>query len=283
MSVRRAVLDLLTLLLLVCTTGTRAGLVNISIDDTYGDLTTGLKPIYQPSGSTWYGQGCSGSSCGTIVPSPYSAFDQTWTAASYTSSLNNMSITLSFTGSKISPLSDLFLVYLNIPGVSVWVFFILANNVNVYGTNATTMCNVTIDGNSMVAVSHQPSTSSAFQYNSTVFSTSGLSNSQHELVISTDVSPSFICFDYAIYTYVFFIIVSTAAESHVITGPMFLIARLFQTLDLPPPGSLVPVAPQNPQQPILHHRTASWVLSSDPYSEVSRSLRWSSSWYSSDV
>ena len=100
MCVRRAALHLLALLLLVCTT--RAGLVNISIDDTYGDLTTGLKPIYQPTGSPWYGPGCSGSSCGSISPSASSAFDATWTAASYTSSLGNMSITLSFTGSKFS-------------------------------------------------------------------------------------------------------------------------------------------------------------------------------------
>ena len=158
------------------------------------------------------------------------------------------------------------------PGVSVWVFFILANNINVYGTNATTMCNFTLDGNSMPALSHQPSTSSAFQYNATVFSTSGLSNSQHELVISTDISPSFICFDYAIYTYVSSIIGLATSQSHVILGPMSPIVQPFQILDLPPAGSLVPVAPQNLQQPILRHLTASWASLSDVYLVASRLL-----------
>jgi hypothetical protein len=42
------------------------------------------------------------------------------------------------------------------------------------------------------------------QYNTTVFSASGLSNSQHELVISTinQSIPGYVNFDYAIYTYV---------------------------------------------------------------------------------
>ncbi len=92
MSVRRVVLDLLYLLLLVSTTG--AGLVNVTIDDTYGDLTTGQKPIYQPSGP-WKGPSCT--NC-DIVPSAALAFDGTWTAATYSPSLNNINITFSFTG-----------------------------------------------------------------------------------------------------------------------------------------------------------------------------------------
>ncbi len=92
MSVRQVVLDLFYLLLLVSTT--RAGLVNVTIDDTYGDLTTGQKPIYQPSGP-WKGPSCT--SC-DIVPSAALALDGTWTAATYDPSLNNISITFSFTG-----------------------------------------------------------------------------------------------------------------------------------------------------------------------------------------
>ncbi|KAF8348787.1 hypothetical protein F5887DRAFT_1241645 [Amanita rubescens] len=50
--VRQAFLHLLTLFLLVC--ATQARLVNISIDDTYGDHTTGQIPVYQPIDGFWY-------------------------------------------------------------------------------------------------------------------------------------------------------------------------------------------------------------------------------------
>jgi hypothetical protein len=45
------------------------------------------------------------------------------------------------------------------------------------------------------------------QYNATVFSTSGLSNTQHTLVISTSDYPNstYLNFDYAIYTYVYLV------------------------------------------------------------------------------
>jgi hypothetical protein len=92
MPIRRAVLGLFALLLLVCTT--RARLINRTIDDTNGDSTTGLKPVYLPNG-LWYGPNCT--NC-PIDPSPSFAFDKTWSAATYHPFLNNMNITFSFTG-----------------------------------------------------------------------------------------------------------------------------------------------------------------------------------------
>ena len=93
MLVRRVALNLLYLLLLVSTT--QASFVNVSIDDTYGDVTTGQKPVYyQPSGS-WDGPSCA--IC-EIVPSTALAFDGTWTAATYNPGNSNINITLSFTG-----------------------------------------------------------------------------------------------------------------------------------------------------------------------------------------
>ena len=86
--------DLLYLLLLVSTA--LASLVNVSIDDTYGDLTTGKKPVYQPSGP-WAGPNCP--TC-AIVPSTALAFDGTWTAATYHPNIGDMNITFSFTGQK---------------------------------------------------------------------------------------------------------------------------------------------------------------------------------------
>ena len=88
----RPVLDLLTLLLLVC--ATQAKFVNRSIDDTYGDNVTLQVPVYQPNGP-WNGANCSGCA---INPSPSLAFDGTWSAATYNPGLNNTNITFTFTG-----------------------------------------------------------------------------------------------------------------------------------------------------------------------------------------
>jgi hypothetical protein len=72
------------------------------------------------------------------------------------------------------------------------------------------------------------------QYNTTVFSVSGLSNSQHELVIST-INPyisGYINFDYAIYTYVYSMIAPSSCGSNYVPGPTSPIIRPCQLLDL---------------------------------------------------
>ena len=209
MSVRRAVLDLLILFLVL--PATRAALVNYTIDDTFGDSVTGAKPVYLPA-SPWAGPGCT--TC-EIVPIKALAFDGTWTAATYNPSLfNNMNITFSFTGWKFSLHNCLQLLIFAkllrfVTGISIWVFFILANNNTSPGVTSNTQCNFTLDGKLVSTFNHQPNESTdALQYNATAFTTSGLSNSQHQLVISTNDFPSFsfLNFDYAIYTYVYFAI-----------------------------------------------------------------------------
>ncbi len=256
MWVRRAVLGLIALLF----HGALAGLVNISIDDTYGDLTNGQKPIYQPSGP-WFGPRCGESCILGPQPSASSAFDGTWTAATYdpsNSSYSNtgINITFSFTGQKISlnayrlPVQLLTNAAL-VTGVSVWVFFIIVNEAQLLGgitLHPNTQCNFTLDGNYAGAFSHQPDASAdATQYNVTAFSASGLNNSRHELVISTNVlpAPTYVNFDYAIYAYVYPVIIS-ACDSDVILGLMFptTLPRRRQLQDLHP---LVESAPQDLQ------------------------------------
>ncbi|KAG6843198.1 hypothetical protein H0H93_001904, partial [Arthromyces matolae] len=55
----------------------------------------------------------------------------------------------------------------------------------------------------MGSFQHTPSSTSAYQYNTLVYSTTGLSNTVHTLFITADGydTLSFINFDYAIYTY----------------------------------------------------------------------------------
>ncbi|KIL67158.1 hypothetical protein M378DRAFT_160158 [Amanita muscaria Koide BX008] len=108
------------------------------------------------------------------------------TAATYNPQMQNMSITLQFTG------------------VAVWVFFILSN-ANQHGPTITTNtnCNFTLDGLHAGVFVHNPDMSTLnLVYNATAFSATGLSNTSHQLIIMTNDVPFnvFVNFDYAIYT-----------------------------------------------------------------------------------
>jgi len=90
-------------------------------------------------------------------------------------------------------------------GVSIWVFFILANSVSDGSETylASTQCNFSLDFNYVDTFFHQPDESTQdLQYNAIVFSASGLSNSLHYLEMSANLTnTSYFTFDYAIYTY----------------------------------------------------------------------------------
>ncbi|KAM6500175.1 hypothetical protein JOM56_003189 [Amanita muscaria] len=172
-----------TLLFLLTIPVCRAVLVNRTIDSNLGDPVTGFVPIYQPPQSFWVSQPCSG--C-FIQPDTAKAFDGTWMAATYVPGLQSVNVTLRFTG------------------VAVWVFFILAN-ANTYAADMTTITEVDIilDGNYVGNFSHDPDTNMQdLTYNATIFSTSGLANTSHELVIGTNgiYNYSYLNFDWAIYT-----------------------------------------------------------------------------------
>ena len=206
--VGRAALDLLILFLVTA----RAALVNRTIDDTDGDSVTLQVPFYQPTvASPWAGPSCVGCA---IVPDTSLVFDGTWHAATYHPELLNVNITFSFTGAELS-FDALCWSLILFTGVSIWVFFVLANN-NTRGPGITsnTECNFTLDGQLVGYFNHQPDESTnALQYNVIAFNNSNLSNSQHEMVISTNDLPysAYLNFDYAIYTYGFRYIVNMSA------------------------------------------------------------------------
>jgi len=77
-----------------------AALVNRTIDDTFGDSTTGVKVIYSPQDdSTWKDQTCVGCA---IRPPTAKAFRGTYTAATYNPDIKDFSITMDFTGELFS-------------------------------------------------------------------------------------------------------------------------------------------------------------------------------------
>ncbi|KAJ4487572.1 hypothetical protein J3R30DRAFT_813810 [Lentinula aciculospora] len=161
--------------------------VNRSIDDTLGDSVTGDRPTYLP-GTTgvWEDNTCSGCA---LAPSTSSAFDGTYTAATYNPDLNNISISFDFTGTAI------------------YIFFILANNADP-GISASTAANFTLDGNIVSTFTHSPNSSSSapnFYFNDSAlaFSRTGMKNISHQMVISTSGLNSnyYLNFDYALYTF----------------------------------------------------------------------------------
>ncbi|KAH0579450.1 hypothetical protein H2248_002311 [Termitomyces sp. 'cryptogamus'] len=100
-------------------------------------------------------------------------------------------------------ISDAGVHSLPILGSAIYVYFILPNFVST-GTTTETLCNFTLDGDSVSTFRHIPSTSHDYIFNALVFSKENLpGNNSHTLLISTsgldrDV---FTSFDYAIYQF----------------------------------------------------------------------------------
>ncbi|KAF8630445.1 hypothetical protein AX17_005422 [Amanita inopinata Kibby_2008] len=147
-----------------------------TIDDTFGDEATHIKPTFLPGTlGVWEREACRG--C-VVQPDRSLGYGGTWTAGKYDPKLENTSVTLEFSGTAI------------------YIFFILVN--------ATTECNFTLDGQPAGTFTHFPSMGTYdLIYNATAFSATGLANTAHQLVISTAGIDHnvLVNFDYAVYTY----------------------------------------------------------------------------------
>ena len=88
---------LLFLLFLLAVQNVVIAATNQTIDDTLGDLVTGIRPIYSPSEGVWEDATCKGCA---IQPDPSLAFDGTWTAATYNPTIST-SIELNFKGESL--------------------------------------------------------------------------------------------------------------------------------------------------------------------------------------
>ncbi|KAH9930925.1 uncharacterized protein B0H18DRAFT_1102885 [Fomitopsis serialis] len=159
-----------------------AGQINRTIDDQYGDSSTGIQPSYS---SNWnFGPECS--IC-ALHPSASDAFDGTWhDTTSNATDPTQPYVTLDFTGTDI------------------WVYCIIVNSAS--AADIVTFTNVTFELDGAVAGSyaHEPdATASQYVYNVSVFSQTGLSNTEHKLVMSTvqGSQSSALLFDWAMYTF----------------------------------------------------------------------------------
>lgn len=178
-----------------------AELVYRFIDDEWGDPVTGLKPVYSVNWN--YGPDCPVTFC-FVRPDQTKTFNGTWhhTMSSAPSTAGHQ-VTIGFTGGLLdfhdaatgSPCNDL--------GIAISVYGVMANPPSQNGSVLFTNATFELDGEFVGTYSHFPnSNADQFEYNVTIFSVSGLSNTNHTLVV-TDAQGSelsLLLFDYAKYT-----------------------------------------------------------------------------------
>ncbi|KAK0470963.1 hypothetical protein IW261DRAFT_1671730 [Armillaria novae-zelandiae] len=164
-------------------------LMNHTIDDTLGDEVTGFKVQYSPlnaSAPVWK-NAMQCADCG-IIPDRSSAMNGTWTGATYNPisnpALKNMSAELKFHGSAI------------------YIYLIVSNYPVETELTSNVFCDFRIDGAIAGSFSHITNGSYRFAYNVLAYSTTSLKDDDHTFLIeSTGTQPSYIIFDYALYSY----------------------------------------------------------------------------------
>lgn len=157
---------------------------NRTIDDQFGDSVTGVLPEYSPP-ALW-DKGITCANC-TVHLDPSRVLYGSWHDTTHRpGEPDQHSITMRFNGT------------------AVYVYNIVANTIPdnpnvVHGSNMT----FSIDGALVGTFVHIPSSSTAYEYNYTVFSSTNLPNTEHTVVVQTtgDSVSSLILFDYAIYTF----------------------------------------------------------------------------------
>ncbi|TBU22857.1 hypothetical protein BD311DRAFT_791981 [Dichomitus squalens] len=167
---------------------TRAVSVNVTIDDQFGDNTTGsLYPTYLPNDGTWH-VGSPSEDCDSckIKPSTLDIsqiHDHTWHDATHTPGLTPAQIIVNFTGT------------------AVYVYNIVPNFLP---NNTATFANIsfTLDGSNVGSFLRPPDPSTeVIQYNQPIHSSTGLENVPHTLVMTAGGdTKSLILFDYVVYT-----------------------------------------------------------------------------------
>ncbi len=181
-------LDILPWLLLLSSslffTSVNSHLVNVTVDDQFGDPVTGLVPEYSPKNGSW-NIGSPTENCPpacNIGPSMFDLtqiYDKTWLDGTYWPSDGPATITVHCTGSAL------------------YVYNILANSVP--GTTTFSDISYSIDGEAVGRFTRSPDSSSTVLYNQLVYHNTTLNHGPHTLIM-THANVTLILFDYLIYT-----------------------------------------------------------------------------------
>ncbi|SJL14700.1 uncharacterized protein ARMOST_18166 [Armillaria ostoyae] len=162
---------------------------NRTIDDSLGDVVTGLQVEYLPLNSPnntgepfWkHEDQCTGCA---ILPDRTKAFDETWTAATYFPEIDNMSIGFRFNG------------------MAIYIYLILSNYPENTSLVSRTVCNFRLDGSIVGGFRHETDGTLNYEFNTLAYSNESLSEGEHTVLIETTGSESsYVAFDYAIYTF----------------------------------------------------------------------------------
>ncbi|KAK0216435.1 hypothetical protein EDD85DRAFT_962406 [Armillaria nabsnona] len=161
---------------------------NHTIDDTLGDELTGFQVDYSPAsnasnaGALVWKNASQCTNC-AIAPSSSSAMYNTWTSATYYPALGNVTAQMVFHGSAI------------------YIYLILSNYPKSTGLVSDAACSFRIDGEVAGSFRHDTDGSYQFEFDVLAYSNTTLDYDDHSLLIEiSGTEPSYVIFDYAVYT-----------------------------------------------------------------------------------
>lgn len=161
-------------------------LVNVTIDDTFGDPLTGNHIDYSPLTSWNIGANCDG--C-TTAPDPSQVYNHTWHDGTFNRNA----------GSNPSP-NAVLLASVPFFGNAVYVYCILSESESSPASDMSFF----IDMEQVGTFTQQPLGQSGFQYNVLVYSNTSLPSTDHTLTIQNGHvggNKSLILLDYVVYSY----------------------------------------------------------------------------------
>ena len=181
--------------------------LNVTIDDTFGDLTNNIHFVYLPESSWQQGNGCS--AC-TAKPDPSQAFNATWHDSSYFPSapgetptaINSASV--QFSGASIFGSSCLLrthrLVIISPLGFAVYVYCILTGTSS--SPDGNTDMTFFIDDEQVGTFTQAPNGDSTYHYNSLVYSNVNLGDGPHTFRLESGHlgQKALVLLDYLVYT-----------------------------------------------------------------------------------
>ncbi|KAK0184723.1 hypothetical protein F5146DRAFT_1006154 [Armillaria mellea] len=195
-------------------------LTNHTIDDTLGDELTGFQVDYSPASNDGALIWKNVSQCNNcaIAPSASSAMYNTWTSATYYPALGNLTAEMLFHGSAI------------------YIYLILPNYPRSTGLISDVICDFRVDGDIAGSFRHDMDGSYQFEYDVVAYSNATLEDDDHSILIEiSGPEPSYVIFDYAVYTNTEVSITFPAGASST-TGTALASTSLFVSTSGPPPS-----------------------------------------------
>ncbi|KAH9891100.1 hypothetical protein C8Q73DRAFT_651697 [Cubamyces lactineus] len=174
----------------LATISASAALVNVTIDDTYGDPINGAQVTYEPLDAWNVGQSCT--AC-TAHPDPTLAHNGTWHDGTVQAGSTQLLTAMTRFEGALQSFS----------GVAVYVYCIVTrSSVSPDGNSDMTFF---IDGEPVGAFVQPPDGDTAYDYNVPVYTNMSLAAGAHEIVIlagQPNGNKSLILLDYIVYTFV---------------------------------------------------------------------------------